>query len=49
MSIYVNDSGTVKKAFMNHSNRPVWFDYVNDNGTMKKFYDTTDVIEKDIF
>ena len=46
MSIYVDDNGTVKKSFINHSNRPVWFGYVNDNGTMKKFYDITEAIEK---
>ena len=45
MSVYV-DSGGIKKAFLNHSNRPVWFGYVNDNGTMKKFYDLTEAIEK---
>ena len=45
MSIYVDSSG-IKKASMNHSNKPVWFGYVNDNGTMKKFYDVSEAIEK---
>lgn len=45
MSVYVDSSG-VKKSFLNHSNKPVWFGYVNDNGTVKKFYDITEAIEK---
>ena len=45
MSVYVDSSG-VKKSFLNHSNKPVWFGYVNDNGTIKKFYDITEAIEK---
>lgn len=31
MSVYVDSSG-VKKSFLNHSNKPVWFGYVNDKG-----------------
>ena len=45
MSIYVDSNG-IKKSFINHYNKPVWFGYVNDNGTMKKFYDITEAIEK---
>ena len=45
MSIYLDNSG-IKKAFINHSNKPVWFGYVNDNGTIKKFYDITEAISK---
>ena len=44
MSIYLDNSG-IKKAFINHSNKPVWFGYVNDNGTIKKFYDITEAIK----
>lgn len=46
MSVYYNQDGTIKKGYLNHSNRPVWFGYVNDNGTVKKFYDIAEAIEK---
>ena len=46
MSVYFDDNGTIKKGYMNHSNRPVLFGYVDDNGTMKKFYDFAEAVEK---
>lgn len=46
MSVYFNDNGTIKKGFMNHSNKPVLFGYADDNGTMKKFYDISEAVEK---
>lgn len=46
MSVYFNDNGTIKKGYLNYSNKPVFFGYVDDNGTMKKFYDFAEAVEK---
>lgn len=46
MSLYVNDNGIVKKAFINYSNHPIFFGYYNDGSGMKKFYDLSEAIEK---
>ena len=46
MSVYVNDNGIVKQAFINHSNKAVMFGYYNDGSGMKKFYDIAEAVEK---
>lgn len=46
MSIYFSDNGSVKKGYMNYSNRPVMFGYADFNGELKKFYDFAEAVEK---